>query len=223
VLRGLLLFAGWPLLSAPAHADESAQPVPERKAGFAIAENTLRVSLSYRDVLTPELTQKLTSGLPLVVASRTYLLREGEAAPLALSVRTCRVTYDLWDEVYRIKVSSSSGERDLAVLNVEGVARQCLEFKDAALFSTTALTGKGPFFLGMIVQVNPVSSSMQKELRAWIARPAGVTGISPGDALFGSFVSLFTQRIAEGVAERTLRFRTQGLGVAPLPPTVASP
>jgi hypothetical protein len=44
-------------------------------------------------------------------------------------------------------------------------------------------------------------------MRKWVTRPAGSTGIGPGDALFGSFVGLFVKGI--GKADRTLQFRTQ--------------
>jgi hypothetical protein len=59
------------------------------------------------------------------------------------------------------------------------------------------------------VEVNPVSPQMLAQMRQWVSRPAGSTGIGPGDALFGSFVGLFVRQI--GNADRTLRFRTQGI------------
>jgi hypothetical protein len=50
---------------------------------------------------------------------------------------------------------------------------------------------------------------MVEQMRRWVSRPAGSTGIGPGDALFGSFVGLFVRQI--GTADRTLRFRTQAI------------
>ena len=66
-----------------------------------------------------------------------------------------------------------------------------------------------PHFLGVIVEVNPVSPLMLDQMRKWVSRPAGSTGIGPGDALFGSFVGLFVKQM--GTADRTLRFRTQSM------------
>ncbi|MCA9586650.1 MAG: hypothetical protein KC657_14945, partial [Myxococcales bacterium] len=62
---------------------------------------------------------------------------------------------------------------------------------------------------GVIVEVNPVSPKTLEQMRKWVSRPAGSTGIGPGDALFGSFVGLFVRQI--GNADRTLRFRSQAL------------
>jgi hypothetical protein len=48
---------------------------------------------------------------------------------------------------------------------------------------------------------------MLEQMRRWVMRPTGSTGIAPSDALFGSFVGLFVRQI--GTSDRTLRFRTQ--------------
>lgn len=195
--------------------DEPPKPeeLPRRQANYAWDKNAktkqtlLRASFSYRDVIDKAMSDKLASGLPTVIAMRAYLLREGEAEPVALAVRTCRVVYDLWDEVYRLKISSPGGERDSAALNHEGVLRQCAEARDLSVADRALLTPSKPHFLGVIVEINPVSPQMLAQMRQWVSRPAGSTGIGPGDALFGSFVGLFVRQI--GNADRTLRFRTQ--------------
>lgn len=191
------------------------EELPRRQANFAWDRNEktgqtlLRASFSYRDLVDKAMTEKLQSGLPTVIAMRAYVLREGEANPIALAVRTCRISFDLWDEVYRLKIASAGGERDSAALNLEGVLRQCAEARDLAVIDRALLQVGKPIFLGAIVEVNPVSPQMLAQLRQWVARPAGSTGIGPGDALFGSFVGLFVRQI--GTADRTLRFRTQSI------------
>jgi hypothetical protein len=187
---------------APASAD-----LPRRQANYAWDKSLLRASFSFRDVVAPPLTQKLSSGLPMVIAMRAYVLREGDETPVALAVRTCRVVYDLWDEVYRIKLTVAGGDRDLAVINVEGVLRQCAEVRDLPVVDRSVLPPNQAHYLGVIVDVNPVSPQMLEQMRRWVARPSGSTGIGPSDALFGSFVGLFVRQI--GTSDRTLRFRTQ--------------
>ncbi len=189
------------------------EELPRRQANFTWDRNEktgvslLRASFSYRDLVDKQMAEKLSSGLPTVLAMRAYVLREGEANPVALAVRTCRVSYDLWDEVYRLKIAALGGERDSAALNLEGVLRQCAEARDLPVADRALLAAGRPHFLGVIVEVNPVSPQMLAQLRQWVSRPAGSTGIGPGDALFGSFVSLFVRQI--GTADKTLRFRTQ--------------
>lgn len=191
------------------------EELPRRQANFVWDKNEktgvslLRASFSFRDLVDKAMAEKLSSGLPTVLAMRAYVLREGEANPVALAVRTCRVSYDLWDEVYRLKIAALGGERDSAALNLEGVLRQCAEARDLPVADRALLSAGRQHFLGVIVEVNPVSPQMLAQLRQWVARPAGSTGIGPGDALFGSFVSLFVRQI--GTADKTLRFRTQSL------------
>lgn len=210
------------MIGAPSDARAEDPPkqeeLPRRQANFAWdraepkndkSPLLLRASFSFRDVIDKPMAEKLASGLPTVIAMRAYVLREGEANPVALAVRTCRVVFDLWDEVYRLKISGPGGERDTAALNLDGVLRQCAEARDLAVAERALLVTGKPHFLGVIVEVNPVSPQMLEQMRKWVSRPAGSTGIGPGDALFGSFVGLFVKQM--GTADRTLRFRTQSL------------
>lgn len=212
---GLLLLGALAARPGLARADDEPkqESLPRRQANFVwdkdakTGQTLLRASFSFRDVVDKPMAEKLASGLPTVIATRAYLLREGEQSPVALAVRTCRVVYDLWDEVYRLKISSPGGERDAAALNLEGVLRQCADARDLPIADRALLVPGKPHFLGVIVEVNPVSPQMLTQMRQWVSRPAGSTGIGPGDALFGSFVGLFVRQL--GNADRTLRFRTQ--------------
>jgi hypothetical protein len=202
------------LVPTAARADDppKEEQLPQRQATFTWDKpdrgpTLLKASFSFKDVIDKSVEQKLASGIPTTIAMRAYVLREGEANPIALAVRTCRVVFDLWDEVYRLKVSGAGLNRDLAVLTLDGVVRNCAQAQDLPVADKSILTAGKPHFLGVIVEVNPVSQEMLEQMRKWVSRPAGSTGISPGDALFGSFVGLFVRQI--GSADRTLRFRTQ--------------
>jgi hypothetical protein len=203
--------------SSGATAQPAAQPqqpthpaaLPPRQANYAWDRDLLRASFSYRDVLSdPELMKKLSSGLPTVIAMRAYVYREGEDTPVALAPRVCRVVYDLWDEVYRVHVSEPERERDQAAV-LDGVLRLCADARDLPVVRRSLLTAKEPYFLGVVVDVNPVSPQMIEQMRRWMSRPTGSTGIGPSDALFGSFVQLFVRQIA--TSDRTLTFRTQSI------------
>jgi hypothetical protein len=206
---------------APIGAGAQSQPIapplahpaslPPRQANYAWDTDLLRGSFSYRDVLSdPELVKKLSSGLPMVIVMRAYVYREGQDVvqdtPVALAPRVCRVVYDLWDEVYRVHVSEPERERDQAVV-LDGVLRLCTEARDLPVVRRSLLQPKVPYFLGVVVDVNPVSQEIVDQIRRWMSRPTGSTGIGPSDALFGSFAQLFVRQIA--TTDRTLTFRTQ--------------
>jgi hypothetical protein len=182
-----------------------------RQANYAWDADLLRSSFSYRDVLSdPELVKKLSSGLPLVIVMRAYVYREGQDIgqdmPVALAPRVCRVVYDLWDEVYRVHISEPERERDQAAV-LDGVFRLCTEARDLPVVRRGILQAKQAYFLGVVVDVNPVSQEIVDQIHRWMSRPTGSTGIGQGDALFGSFAQLFVRQIA--TTDRTITFRTQ--------------
>lgn len=216
----LVLALGWPRGATADDPPAAAAKLPARQANYAWDKTLLRASFSYRDVVDAPLTSKLSSGLPTVIAMRAYVFADGQDAPVALSVRTCRIVYDLWDEVYRIKItgtvvrdatgaSESAPERDTAAVSTDGVLRQCAEARDLPIADKSQLKIGTPYYLGVIVDVNPVSPEMLEQMRRWVSRPTGSTNIAPGDALFGSFVGLFVRNI--GTSDRTLKFRTQNI------------
>jgi hypothetical protein len=212
-LRAVAMAVAVLALAPPgALAQQPQQPVqpvslPPRQANYAWDKDLLRASFSYRDVLSdPDLVKKLSSGLPMVIAMRAYVYREGQDTPIALAPRVCRVVYDLWDEVYRVHVSEPERERDQAAV-LDGVLRLCAEARDLPVVRWSLLNAGKPYFLGVVVDVNPVSPEMLDQMRRWMSRPAGSTGLSPSDALFGSFVQLFVRQIA--TSDKTLTFRTQ--------------
>jgi hypothetical protein len=136
---------------------------------------------------------------------RAYVYRDGEVTPVALAARVCRVVYDLWDEVYRIHLSEPERERNQAVV-LDGVFRLCTDARDFPVVRRGLLEGGAPYFLGVVVDVDPVSQEILEQIRRWMSRPTGNTGLLPTDALFGGFVQLFAPQIA--VSPTQLRFRT---------------
>lgn len=202
-----LFFALLFLAPAAARADDE---LPVRQASLAFDEKqTLRVSLGYRDVVDAATVAKLMGGLPTTIVMRAYVFREpGGGAPLAAAFKTCRVIFDLWDEVYRIEISQTGGTDVVtASPTLEGVLRRCAEADRLAVIGRGVLPASTNYYLAGIVEVNPVSPDMLERIKRWVSRPSGTSTSAPGDALFGSFVGLFVARI--GVADRQIAFRTQ--------------
>ena len=68
----------------------------------------LHMSIAYRDVVDAATSEKLAGGLPTTIVLRAYLFRDSGGEPIAASYKTCRVIFDLWDEVYRVEIHSSA-------------------------------------------------------------------------------------------------------------------
>jgi len=209
------------VLSSDARAQQGAAPtspqtLPQRGANYAWDKSMLRGAFSYRDVIDNAMATKMSSGVAMVIAMRAYVFEDGTNSLVALSIRTCRIAFDLWDEVYRIRIASSAGQRQSAAVNVEGVLRQCAEVRDQPLVDRSLLQPNKSYYLGVLVEVNPVSEEMLNQMHNWVSRPGGNTSIGPGDALFGSFAGLFVRTI--GNADRTARFKTPLFSLPPPAP-----
>ena len=100
-------------LARPPYAfAQSARPtspaaLPMRGANFRRDNDLIRASYSFSDVLTDAVKQKLSNGPASTIAMRAYVFREGDARPITVAVQTCVVSYDLWNEVYQVSLTSS--------------------------------------------------------------------------------------------------------------------
>lgn len=209
------------LLSArEARAEENAPPktpaaLAQRTATIALDKTKVIASLNYRDVVDAEISKKLLSGLPTVIALRAYLFLEGKNEPIALAAKTCRIVYDLWDEVFRLQIVQPGSSTTTIAVNTEGVLRNCAEARKLTLIDRALLKDNTKYFIAALVEVNPISAEMLDRIKRWVSRPNGSAAIGPGDSLFGSFVGLFVTRVES--ADRRLAFRTQSF-VPPVPP-----
>jgi hypothetical protein len=183
-----------------------------RQASLVIDDaQLLRASIAYHDVVDAPTAAKLKGGLPTTIATRAYLFREGGGPAIAATYKSCKVIYDLWDDVYRVEIAQPGKPNEVANSpTLGGVLRRCAEMDRLPVASRTILASTGDYYLAVIVEVNPVSPEMLDRIKRWVSRPTAAT-TAPGDALFGSFVGLFVARV--GTADRQLTFRTQSISL----------
>lgn len=209
------------VLVATLASDAMAQPsaltkkLDRRKVSYHRHKGWVTMTVGYRDVLDDKTRRKLLSGLPTTIVTRSYLFPDGGVAPKHLSVKTCRVVFDLWDEVFRIDRRQAGRRKRTVAVNVEGVLRRCAEANAWPIVSLEELDEDRAHFAAVLVEVNPLSDKMLDQIRRWVARPRGAGAVGPGDSLFGSFVGLFVTQIPE--SDRTLTFRSQPFVPARLP------
>ncbi|MCC6527939.1 MAG: hypothetical protein IT373_35160 [Polyangiaceae bacterium] len=215
------------LAAAPAAAQDEgglageAEALPRRGAKFATQKGWVVLDAAWRDAVSAAIEKKLWSGLPTVIAARIYLFPEGGDEPLSLAVKTCRIVYDLWDEVFRIELRQGGTVRNTVAVNLEGVQRRCGQARLLPVADTVVLAAGQRYFAGLLVEVNPVGKQILERIRRWVTLPSGAGTITAGDSLFGSFVGLFVTHVP--AADRTVAFRTQfftpaELEVVPAPP-----
>ena len=208
------------ILVAPlaARADDDDAPKLVAKTGAFTWERTLlRMTVAYREVVDDEIATKIRGGTPQTIVLRAYVFEEGADTPIALTAKSCKVTWDLWEEVFTFKVVQPGGESTPSPApNLEGVLNRCATAQGLAVIDRTRLSPNKRYVIQGLVEVNPVSQEMLERIKKWVSRPSGATTLGAGDALFSSFVGLFVTRI--GTADRVLKFRTQAFSPPPPPP-----
>lgn len=190
-----------------------AQSVPLRTFGINWRGSTPRLAFSARDLITADVERKLQSGLPQTITMRVYAYDEIHGNPVALAPQSCRVVYDLWEEVYRVQVQNAAAQGSEAVTTLAAVAQRCLVVRGLSpgLDSEWSARRGHHVYFAAIVELNPMSADTVERIRRWLARPQGGGRVEP-DAFFGSFVSVFVNRRV-GAAERTITFRSQSVEV----------
>jgi hypothetical protein len=197
-------------LAASAAAQDPAAGPGLRDARFEwdAARHWLFVSLSFRDVADASVLRKLRLGLPTTITLTGLLYTQGSEQPLASTLQNCKITWHVWEEMYRVEVSRPDQQ---AVRQwsptLGGVLRRCAQTERLPVAHVSQLPDERPVVLRAKVLVNPVSPELLQKIESWISRPSNSASASTGSILFSTFTGLFMTRIGE--AERVLEFSTR--------------
>lgn len=194
--------------SARAQADDDDDgEVTTRVLRFEEKNAVIQTTLSFPDLIDRELVSKLKSGFVTTVVLRAYVYRDRTEKPITLSVVTIQAAYDLWDEVYVIRIRDPRGELNFKRKTREEAIRDLTTVVQLPLVPSVLVPPGINHFLAVIIEVNPVSDELLAEVRRWLSRP-NRSRLGGADAFFGSFVSIFVNpKVAQ--ADRALRFRSQ--------------
>lgn len=196
-----------PFGRATAEAQE-ARPDSVREATFEWDTDlgVLFFSIGFREVIDARIQEKLRRGLPTtIVLTATVFRTPGE--PLSTTAQTCKVTWHVWEEAYRVEVMRPGSNQVRWTTTIEGVLRRCAEVRRLLAGDQTQIPLNTALFASGKIQVNPISPEVLKKIQRWVMRPASTGTAAPGDALFSTFTGLFLQRI--GDAEREIKFITR--------------
>jgi hypothetical protein len=211
----LALTAFGPCIAAPTRVAAQAKPAVDiRPISVSWSHGVPRLTTSGRHLADARVLKKLKSGLPQTLVLRVYAYPDSGKEPIAVAAQSCRVTYDLWEDVFRVQLQTEARDSALSLPSVEAVVSRCLELRELPIGTADvyrAQLGK-PIYFAAIVELNPLSPDTVQRIRRWLARPG--SGQIAGDAFFGSFVSIFVNRRI-GTAERTVSFRCPSLHVPP--------
>jgi hypothetical protein len=207
------------LLVLPSPAAAQARPIPTRDVLFEwdAEAKLLYLTVGFRDVIDQELQAKLSRGLPTTIVLTAAVYRASNAGqPLSTTAHTCKVTWHVWEEAYRVEITRPGGTQVRWTTTVEGVLRRCADVRRLLAGTSLQIPQNTQLFCSAKVQINPLSPEVMQKLKLWVLRPSGTGTAAPSDALFSTFTGLFLQRVGE--AERELKFNSR-----PAMPSVVRP
>jgi hypothetical protein len=169
----------------------------------------LYLSVGFRDVVDPSLLRKLRLGLPTTIILTGLLYAGQDPRPLASSLQNCKITWHVWEEMYRIELVSPN-HRDVRrewTPTLNGVLRRCAEAERLLVADASQVAPGRVVTFRAKVLVNPVSPELLQKIQRWISRPSNTSAAPPGSILFSTFTGLFMTRMGE--AERVVEFSTR--------------
>jgi hypothetical protein len=184
--------------------DDRPSPVRMR---FVERGNDLTVSTSIGRLFDSSAYEVLDNGFPATVVIRMWVYRRDENEPVAFELLQRRIVYDLWDEVYQVRLDGPGGRRTMKVKYRAEALKMVTSLDAVRIAAVSALPPGEVYELALIAELNPVSPETLAEVRRWLTQGVG-GGLDRGGSFFGSFVSVFVNpKLAE--ADRVLRLRSQ--------------
>lgn len=204
--RALLVATALLASGAIARADEDRPDV--QKMRFVERGDQLEVNTTISKLFDTAAYEALDSGFSSTVVIRIWIYpRDADTQPVAGSQLARQVIYNLWDEVYELKLQGGDGRKVTKEKRKAEAFKRLTELVDLPVARLSQIPYDQVFLLGMEIELNPVDPKTLTEVRRWLSQGTG-GGLDRGGAFFGSFVSVFVNpKIAE--ADRVLRLRSQ--------------
>ncbi len=184
--------------------------VVEKVMTFSETAKHLRVTTSFTEIFDRKAYDELTSGIRTTLVLRIFIYRRGkdEELPVAVAVGRFNVRYDLWDETYVVTIESNLYRKKKKYKTRSDALKAVTELHNLPIAQLKSIPHGAHHFVGMVIELNPVSKALLAEMRRWLTRSSGAINVSRGASFFGSFVSVFVNpKLPE--ADRVLRLRSQ--------------
>jgi hypothetical protein len=193
------------LLVSTAYADDDTPELQHMR--FIERGDNLFVTTALTKLFDSSSYDALDTGIPSTVVVRLWVFPKDSTEPVGFQLIQRTIWYDLWDEVYMLRLDDPAGRRTLKVKYRAEALKLLTALDDIPCARLSDLPYDTVYSLGMEVELNPVSKETLAEVRRWLSQGNG-GGLDRGGGFFGSFVSVFVNpKIAE--ADRTLRLRSQ--------------
>ena len=196
-------------IATAAHAEDERPEVQRMR--FVESGDDLQVSMlppgGIGKLFDTTTYEALSTGIPSTVVIRIQITPQDSDTPVAEQLIQRSVVYDVWDEIYTLRLDQPGGHKTIRVKYRAEALKWLTAIDDLPVARLAVLPASQVFVLKMVVELNPVSKETLAEVRRWLSQGQG-GGLDRGGAFFGSFVSVFYNPKSAD-ADRVLRIRSQ--------------
>lgn len=206
----LVAFALLCLVASPALADDDDDdddaPAVERMR-FAERGDNLVVTANLTRLFDAGTYEKLDKGFVSTVVIRMWVYRAGSGEPVSFQLLQRRCVFDLWDEIYEVRLDGPGGRVTRKVKFRADALKLLTSLDEVPIARTADIPYEDHHVLAIEAELNPVSQQTLAEVRRWLTQGTG-GGLDRGGSFFGSFVSVFVNpKVA--AADRVIRIQSQ--------------
>ena len=190
------------LVAVTARADD---PPELQRMRFIERTTSLTVTTKINKLFDTAAYNALKSGFVSTVVVQTWVYPKSSTEPIAWTRDRRTVVYDLWDEVYTVRMCEKC--KPTKVKYQSEAFKLLTEITDLPVAQLADIPYEDIYYLAIRVDLNPVSAETLTEVRRWLSQSTG-GGLDRGGVFFGSFVSVFVNpKMAD--ADRVMRIRSQ--------------
>jgi len=196
-------------VASPARADdEDEDDAPEvERMRFAERGDNLVVTANLTRIFDAAAYENLDKGFASTVVIRMWVYKVGSGEPVSFQLLQRRCVFDLWDEVYELRLDGPGGRVTRKVKFRADALKMLTSLDEDPIARAADIPYEQHYVLAIEAELNPVSEQTRAEVRRWLTQGTG-GGLDRGGSFFGSFVSVFVNpKVA--AADRVIRIQSQ--------------
>lgn len=198
------------LVASPALGDDddSDDDAPDvERMRFAERGDNLVVTANLTRLFDAGTYEKLDKGFVSTVVIRMWVYRAGSGEPVSFQLLQRRCVFDLWDEIYEVRLDGPGGRVTHKVKFRADALKLLTSLDEVPIARSADIPYEDHHVLAIEAELNPVSQQTLAEVRRWLTQGTG-GGLDRGGSFFGSFVSVFVNpKVA--AADRVIRIQSQ--------------
>jgi hypothetical protein len=115
----------------------------------------------------------LENGFPSTVVVRCWVYPRDQTDAVSFALLRRRLVYDLWDEVFVVRLEEPGGVREVRVKYKAEALKVLTSLDGIAIGALKILPIGAQFQLAVVAELNPVSKETLAEARRWLTQGAG--------------------------------------------------